>query len=140
MLDKKHAYCIMAHGNLHQLQRLVDALDDERNDIFLHIDKKCQCTSDIIKTVKSDLHFVERMDVRWSDISQIDAEISLYKGVLNTQYKYARIHLISGVDLPLKSQNEIHSFFSNRNEQFINVSLSETFVKRIKYYHFFCPL
>lgn len=36
----KHAYCIMAHGNWEQLQMLITALDDERNDIFLHIDKK----------------------------------------------------------------------------------------------------
>lgn len=36
----KHAYCIMAHGGWEQLQMLVNALDDERNDIYLHIDKK----------------------------------------------------------------------------------------------------
>ncbi len=36
----KHAYCIMAHGNWEQLQMLINALDDVRNDIFLHIDKK----------------------------------------------------------------------------------------------------
>ncbi len=36
----KHAYCIMAHSNWEQLQILVDAIDDERNDIFLHIDAK----------------------------------------------------------------------------------------------------
>lgn len=36
----KHAYCIMAHHNWNQLQLLVDLIDDERNDIFLHIDKK----------------------------------------------------------------------------------------------------
>lgn len=36
----KHAYCIMAHNNWAQLQMLIDCLDDKRNDIFLHIDKK----------------------------------------------------------------------------------------------------
>lgn len=35
-----HAYCIMAHGNWEQLQMLVNMLDDCRNDIYLHIDKK----------------------------------------------------------------------------------------------------
>ena len=39
MVDK-HAYCIMAHNNWAQLQMLIDCLDDMRNDIFLHIDKK----------------------------------------------------------------------------------------------------
>ena len=137
MLENKHAYCIMAHGNFHQLQRLIDALDDERNDLFLHIDKKCQYISDVITTIKSNLYLVERVDVRWSDISQIDAEISLYKAVLQNEDKYARIHLISGMDIPLKSQNEIHAFFCNRDEEFINVSFPDPFIKRIKYYHFF---
>ena len=36
----KHAYCIMAHNNWEQLQLLVSAIDDSRNDIYLHIDKK----------------------------------------------------------------------------------------------------
>lgn len=36
----KHAYCIMAHGNWQQLQLLINALDDVRNDIYLHVDKK----------------------------------------------------------------------------------------------------
>lgn len=39
-ISGKHAYCIMAHGNWEQLQMLITVLDDERNDIFLHIDKK----------------------------------------------------------------------------------------------------
>lgn len=36
----KHAYCIMVHGNWQQLQLLINALDDVRNDIYLHVDKK----------------------------------------------------------------------------------------------------
>ena len=36
----KHAYCIMAHGNWDTLQKLVSAVDDSRNDIYLHIDSK----------------------------------------------------------------------------------------------------
>lgn len=36
----KHAYCILAHSQWNQLQLLIDAIDDSRNDIYLHIDKK----------------------------------------------------------------------------------------------------
>ena len=43
----KHAYCILAHGNWEQLQLLVSVLDDERNDIFLHIDKKALSSFEI---------------------------------------------------------------------------------------------
>lgn len=39
-MEDKHAYCIMAHHNWHQLQKLVNCLDDVRNDIHLLIDAK----------------------------------------------------------------------------------------------------
>lgn len=136
-MDVKHAYCIMAHGKFHQLQRLLDAIDDERNDIYLHIDKKCNDNIDILHTQKSKLIFTRRLDVRWSDISLADAEIVLFKKVLEGG-TYDRIHLISGVDLPLKSQDEIHAFFSkHKNEEFIDIRTDTLFLKRIKYYHFF---
>ena len=36
----KHAYMIMAHHRPDILQLLINSLDDERNDIIVHIDKK----------------------------------------------------------------------------------------------------
>ena len=36
----KHAYLILAHNEFGLLQTLVSCLDDPRNDIFIHIDKK----------------------------------------------------------------------------------------------------
>lgn len=35
----KHAYLILAHGDFALLQCLVSALDDERNDLYVHVDK-----------------------------------------------------------------------------------------------------
>lgn len=40
MSSNKHAFLIMAHGQQGILRKLLTMLDDERNDIFLHIDKK----------------------------------------------------------------------------------------------------
>ena len=34
----RHAYLIMCHQNYQQLCRLLKLLDDERNDIYHHID------------------------------------------------------------------------------------------------------
>ena len=39
-MTMKHAFLIMAHGRLPLLRVLLSMLDDERNDIFLHIDRK----------------------------------------------------------------------------------------------------
>ena len=36
----KHAYLIIAHHEFDILNKLIQAIDDERNDIFIHFDKK----------------------------------------------------------------------------------------------------
>lgn len=36
----KHAYLIIAHNNFYILKKLIALIDDERNDIYIHIDKK----------------------------------------------------------------------------------------------------
>ena len=37
---KRHAYLILAHTNFGQLRKLLELLDDPRNDIFVHVDGK----------------------------------------------------------------------------------------------------
>lgn len=39
-MEGKHAYLIMAHAEPELLTVLLSMLDDSRNDIFLHVDKK----------------------------------------------------------------------------------------------------
>ena len=36
----QHAYCIIAHSYPQQLWHLIGLLDDDRNDIYIHIDQK----------------------------------------------------------------------------------------------------
>lgn len=54
---------------------------------------------------------------------------------------YAYYHLISGVDLPIKSNDEIHAFFDqNEGKEFVHFSKNEPdpgFATRIRYYHLF---
>ena len=40
MNNNRHAYLIMAHNEWELLNTLLSLIDDTRNDIFLHIDKK----------------------------------------------------------------------------------------------------
>ena len=106
----RHAYLIMAHNNWHQLQTLISLLDDARNDIYLHIDKKSTDFSpERIHAQHSRLILTDRIGVYWGGHSQIQCELLLLKAALPGNYRY--YHLISGVDLPLKSQDVIHSFF-----------------------------
>lgn len=63
----KHAYLIMAHNNPGVLKVLLEMIDDERNDIFLHVDKKSTLLRDNdFATKNAQLHVLQkRINVKW---------------------------------------------------------------------------
>ena len=64
----------------------------------------------------------DRVDVRWADVSMIEAEYKLFHAVVDSGRQYSHHHLISGVDLPLKNQDYIHSFFAqHQGKEFIGL-------------------
>lgn len=138
----KHAYLILAHGSYSLLQRFVSAIDDERNDIFIHIDRK-QKELPRIQVRHSRLFLLdrERVSVFWGDVSVVAAEFALMASAYK-QGEYAYYHLLSGVDLPLKSQNDIHDFFeTHQGKEFIGfydgADLSVSLVRKVQRYHLF---
>lgn len=140
MSENKHAYLIMAHSNFTQLQQLIHLLDHPRNDIYLHVDKKAtDFSKDQITTQYSELHFIPRIRVTWSGHSQIQCEVRLLNAAAPRHYRY--YHLISGMDLPTKTQDQIHRFFdSHPNRNYFNIdpvrSIAESASYRIGTYHF----
>lgn len=113
----KHAYLIMAHGSqFQQLNYLLRMLDHENNSIYLHIDKKSPTFSrdEIVKGIQySNVEIYQEIKVYWGDYSQTECELFLLEKAVNDKYDY--YHLLSGEDLPLKSQNQIHKFFEDNN-------------------------
>lgn len=140
MNKNKHAFLIIAHNHFDILEKLIKMLDHERNDIFLHIDKRVkdfdqERFSKLLK--KSNIFFTRRMAVYWGHSSQVDCELLLLEACLN-QGKYQFVHLLSGVDLPIQTQNYIHSFFDRHpNTQFLQVGWAEKHLYRLNRYHFF---
>lgn len=135
----KHAYLIMAHNQFLVLQELVSALDDERNDIFVHFDRKIRETP-VLRTRRSRLVILRhRVNVIWGDVSQIKAEYALYKAAFEPG-RYAYYHLISGVHFPLISNDGLHRWFDACNGACVlrNVPLSDEEIQmRFGLYHFF---
>lgn len=119
----KHAYLIIAHNEFEILKKLVSLLDNEHNDIYIHFDAKV-ATLPTIETTKSQLYILKkRIDVRWADYSQVETEITLLQEAFS-KFRYDYFHIISGVDLPIKSQNYIYKFFEkNRGKEFIDYCL-----------------
>lgn len=143
-----HAYMIIAHNQFELLEKLILALDDERNDIYVHIDAKVQDFDfehfESI-TKHSPVRFTdERVNITWGDESQVQCEMALLRTAVageNLDKPYSYYHLLSGVDLPIKSNDDIHNFFdANAGKEFIHHSSNEVeqgSINRIKYYHLF---
>jgi len=133
----RHAYLIICHNNFEQLCLLLELLDDVRNDIYIHIDKKVkEPPFDMLRGAvrASGLEFVERVDVSWGGYSQIRAEMMLLEAAAPKGYAYC--HLISGVDMPLKTQDEIHAFFDALGQrECVNLSPTQYAVDRVMYYY-----
>lgn len=135
----KHAYLIIAHNEFEVLQKLIDALDDVRNDIYVHIDAKVR-NLPVLTSRKSRLKVLSnRICVIWSDVSQIQSEYLLLEAAFSEQ-KYDYYHLISGTHYPLKNQDEVHAFFENCHGASVLIPIAtsqEEIRMKLGRYHFF---
>ena len=145
MYKDKHAYLIIAHNEFKLLELLVGELDDIRNDIYIHFDAKCYEIPSL-QCINSKLYILpNRIDVHWGDYSQIETEMLLFEKAHGMQMKYnlhyQYYHLISEVDIPLKSQDYIHNFFDSHNGKeflgFFQGNIETELRKKVQLYHLF---
>jgi hypothetical protein len=108
-----HAYLIQAHGSWDLLAKALALYDDTRNDLYLHIDANSRnvpferlegsCR-------RSRVEFVRRVPIVYASYSICDATFELLEAATRRR-SYDHYHLVSGQDLPLASQDDIHAFF-----------------------------
>lgn len=141
----KHAYLIIAHNEPKILEVLLGLLDDERNEIFLHVDKRSVEVRKQMENIhlrSASLHILHSpMEVYWGDISQVLVEYKLFEEA-HAVGPFAYYHLLSGVDLPLKTQTEIHHFFDQHaGKEFVGFWMDAVHQRDLKRkvcrYHFF---
>lgn len=119
----KHAYLIAAYENFDVLEVLMRLVDDERNGVFLHVDKKARGFdparfSNICQA--AEFHLAPRMNVYWADYTQIESAIALMRMALRSGKEYEYFHFLSDSDLPIKTQDEIHDFVgANAGSEFV---------------------
>ena len=139
----KHAYLIMAHNEFEILGKLLELLDFEENDIYLHIDKNVKEFPETMmrERVKlSKLVLFPRRGVNWGGYSQIACEMSMFQYMMDrVTERYQYYHLISGVDLPLKPQKVIHEFFDvHDGQEFVTMGDydpdEKNYIFRVKYF------
>lgn len=140
MSSGKHAYLILAHACPGQLRKLLMLLDDPRNDIFIHLDRKAGFGPEELEGCcrASKLSFIEpRISVHWGGVSIMRAELALLRAAVPVRYAY--YHLLSGQDLPIKDQDTIHAFFEEHNgKEFLNYWPFKSHTQnRFRYYTLF---
>lgn len=138
---RKHAYLIVAHKDQYLLETLLARLDDERNDIYLHIDRKSPMSPNALKLPRhAQTYLMPRMDVTWGGDSQIECTLRLLRQSTQDRH-HAYYHLLSGSDLPLQSQDTIHSQLAQANgANYVNLDHAflypDDYRYRLNEYHF----
>ena len=123
MTENKHACLILAHACPGQLRKLLTLLDDPRNDILIHIDAKASFGPEALEGACrfAPVHYIKpRLSVNWGGVNMMRATLALLKAAVPGHYAY--YHLLSGMDLPIKTQDEIHAFFdANPGREFLKM-------------------
>ncbi len=138
----KHAFLIIAHNDWSLLSKLLMCLDDKRNSIFVHIDKNSDFRYDnMYVPSEAECTYIERRKVMWGGESLIIVEMELIRAAVKSN-QFDFLHLISGQDLPLKTQDEIHNWFDNfQGRNFISLdpdsNNQHTAIDRISRYWIF---
>lgn len=136
----RHAYLLLVHTCPGQVRKLLGLLDDPRNDIFVHIDRKAPFGPDALEGCcrHSRVVFIRpRISVHWGGVSIMRVELALLKAAVPGGYAF--YHLLSGQDLPIKDQDTIHGFFAQHpDREFLNYwQLKPTTPSRFRYYTLF---
>lgn len=125
---------------------IIQLIDDERNDIFIHVDGKSKNVpfQRIQQAAKRTRIFInQRIWTRRLTYDLYDVTLELLK-FAQKEGDYAYYHLITGQDLPIKDQDYVHAFFErNAGKNFIDVvpleRMKDDWRERVSLYHFFSP-
>ncbi|MBT8850034.1 hypothetical protein BTH91_09025, partial [Lactobacillus delbrueckii subsp. bulgaricus] len=136
MTNNKQAIMVLGHGdNANVLQETIQILDNENIDFFIHWDKKFKKPR--LKSSKSKVQFVKSINVTWGAESMMKAELMLMQAVQQSG-KYAMMHLISSVDMPLMTSEYMLDYFSDGRSylgfEYASDDIPDDVIERVKYY------
>ena len=109
----RHAWLILTHGNFEILEKQLRFLDSENADFYIHADAKAAFDPERFRAVpkKSHVTFVPRHRISWGHFAIVEAELELLRAAVPGGYDY--YHLLSGVDVPVKTRQYIENYFSS---------------------------
>lgn len=137
------AYLIQCHKNPKQINMLTEELTRGNADVYIHLDQK---SNGIRREIHTNARIVllpeeASVPVFWGTFSQCEATLALLRKAVSSGKHYDYFWLISGQDLPLKSQQEIEEILEEANgSDFIEIMQDTAsgygrFEKRNAVYH-----
>lgn len=120
-------YLILAHKSSEQIEKQINALQEEKVTFYIHIDLKSDLNEfKNLERIPNVILIKERVDCIWGDFSIVIATLNLIKNVIKNHNDGFCI-LMSGNDYPIKSKKVINSFLNeNKDKIFINLRNAET--------------
>ena len=135
----RHAWLILTHGNFAILEKQLRFLDSENADFFIHVDAKADFDEERFSAVteRSRVTFVPRRRISWGHFAIVEAELELLRAAAPGRYDY--YHLLSGVDVPVKSRAYIEEYFTRapgtNYVNFLAPEISRADLYRVMFYY-----
>ena len=108
----KLSYLILAHKNLHHVDRMIKLLQHDHAEFYIHVDAKVE-TNEIRKyqfyNTPGITIIKKRYRVTWGGYNMVRATISLMKAACKKR-EPGYLILMSGQDFPIKSSGFIYNF------------------------------
>ena len=113
---------ILAHHNPESLESVINKLNSDYSNFYIHIDNKsCEMMgSATIQKLRhrKNVYFVESIKTNWGGYSLVKAELILLRKAFEDK-ENSYFHLISGDDFPLKSIDEMKERFDKEYHDYI---------------------
>lgn len=115
------AHLIITYTEPKQTERMILKMTHPDFDFFIHVDKKIDIKPYLYLGELQNVYFIQnRIDVRWAGFNTVKALFNGIREICHTGNNYNFINVLSGQDYPLKSANQLSSFFKkNTGKEFI---------------------
>ena len=138
---------MLVHKNQEQTNRLVNHLSKDF-DVYVHIDANSEIKINNNKRV----YVYKKYKTKWGSFNIVNATLLLLKNAYKKD-AYERYILLSGQDLPLKTNADIISFFTCNENEYIETNkisfkqwnhkkiicnIMNNFIKQVFKYDFYC--
>jgi hypothetical protein len=112
----KIAILILIHKNADQAAKLIEHLSVDF-DIYIHIDKRCKIDPQLRN--KARVFSYRKYKTFWGSLNLVNATLFLLSEAFKKSYD--RYLLVSGMDIPVKTNGEIIDFFKKNEEEYIEI-------------------